>query len=202
MKKISNKYKKFLNFPTTLVVFSVIGLLASAAISIEKVRLLKNPDVDLSCGLNPVYSCASVITSEQASIFGLSNEIMGIAFFGGTLALGLALISGAKLATWLHKLFWLGLLGSMFMVIWFFYQSVYNINALCLYCTVVWFSTWLIFVFYSRWLLTSKIITTHGQLKKVSDTFIKYAWSIWFIGVATFVILILNHFWYYYGQYF
>jgi uncharacterized membrane protein len=173
------------------------------AIAVEKVHLLENPGADLSCTINPVYSCQSVITSDQASIIGIPNELIGIAFFGGLLALGLATLAGAKYKSWLHKLTWLGLLGSMVVVFWFFYQSVYNINALCIYCTTVWFATWTLFVGYSWWILDRKIVKLPKQLEFL-DVFKdkKNSILLWFLVIVFLVFLVLNNFWYYYGQYF
>lgn len=195
-------FKKVSKYSILFITFSVIGLVASMAIAVEKIHLLETPGADLSCTINPVYSCSSVITSDQASILGISNEIIGIAFFGGVLALGLATLAGAKYEKWLHKLTWLGLAGSMAVVIWFFYQSVYNINALCIYCSIVWFSTWSLFALYSWWLLDRKIITLANNFKFLTAFKNKKNVALlWFLLISIFVFLVLNHFWYYYGQY-
>ncbi len=203
MKVKLTKFKKQLwTFPYFMLFFSIIGLVASAVISIEKTHLLKNPEASLSCSINPVYSCQSVILSDQASIFGFSNELIGIAFFGGMIALSIGMIARAKYDKWLHFLIWLGLLSSMGMVIWFFYQSVFNLSALCIYCSTVWFATWTLFVGYSRWLLTNKVFNTPKKYDIARNIFIKYAPLVWFSVILLFVVVILNHFWYYYGQYF
>ena len=185
-----------------MIALSVIGLAASATISIEKTHLLQNPQTDLSCSINPVYSCQNVITSDQASIFGFSNELIGIAFFGGTLALGLGLLSGAKYSAWLHKLTLLGLLASMGVVIWFFYESVFVINAVCIYCSTVWLATWSLLVRYSVWLITSKTLAVPKKYRIYTEAITRYALAIWALLITVFAGLILNHFWYYYGQYF
>jgi uncharacterized membrane protein len=194
--------KKAWNFPSFMAIFSSIGLLASVILSAEKTHILQNPEAELLCDINPIYSCQSVALSDQASIFGFSNELIGIAFFGGMLALALGLLAGAQYKKWLHVLAWLGLAGSMGMVVWFFYQSVYVINALCVYCSLVWFATWSLFVGYSRWLLKEKIVALPKQLQFIQKALFEYPVVIWFTLVILFATLILNHFWYYYGQYF
>jgi uncharacterized membrane protein len=200
---IIKAWKKLHKFPLFFVTFSAAGLLASTAIVVEKIHLLEDPNAQLSCTINPVYSCQSVILSEQSSALGIPNEIIGVAFFGGVLALGIAMIAGAKYKNWLHFLTWLGLAGSMGMVIWFFYQSVYNINALCIYCSIVWFSTWTLFSGYSWWLLDRDIVKLPKSisfLKMFADK--KNVVATWFLLIFTFAFLILNHFWYYYNQFF
>ena len=181
---------------------SIVGLVPSFILAIEKIHLLEDPEAQLSCSINPVYSCQNVILSDQASVFGFSNEFIGIAFFGGFLALSLVLVSGGRFAQWLHQLAWLGLAGSMGFVIWFFYQSVYNINALCMYCSIVWFATWTLFIVYSRYLLTEKIVKPPKRYASLTRMFIHLAPVVWIGLIIVFAGLILNHFWYYYGQYF
>ncbi len=189
-------------FPVFFMLFSALGLAGSFILAVEHEHLLKNPDATLNCTINPVYSCQSVITSDQASILGFSNEYIGIALFGGLLAIGFTMLAGAQFKPWLYKLVWLALIGAMGMVFWFFYQSVYTINALCIYCSSVWFASWSLFVGYTRWLLKEKIIKTPKPYTKHAELFIQNAPLIWFLLVALFAGLILNHFWYYYGQYF
>jgi uncharacterized membrane protein len=203
MKKQIKKIKKLVwKFPIFIILFSIIGLAASMMISIEKTHLLINPEAELSCTINPIYSCQSVILSNQASIFGFSNELIGIAFFGGMLALGLGMLANAKYNRWLHQLAWAGLLASMGVVIWFFYQSVYNINALCIYCSIVWFSTWTLFVGYTNWLITSSTINIPKKYKGLASYFVQYSQLIWLALIFVFAGLVLHHFWYFYGQYF
>lgn len=194
--------KQLKTFPVFFIVFSLLALAASAMIAIEKEHLLKNPDANLACSINPVYSCSSVITSPQANILGFSNEYLGIALYGGLIAIGFTLLAGAKYKPWLYQLIWLALLGSMGVVIWFFYQSVYTIGALCIYCSTVWFSTWTLFIGYSRWLVNKKFIKIPKQYQHYAQAFAQNAPLIWFLFILLIAGLILEHFWYYYGQYF
>ncbi len=194
------RLQKTQGFPIFIAIVSLLGLIVSVALSTEKTHLLKNPRSDLLCDLNPVYSCKSVILSQQASIFGFSNELLGIAFFAGILALAIGLLAGAEYKLWLHKLVWFGLLGSMASVFWFFYQSVYVIGALCIYCSSVWLITWLLFIRYSHWLLAKKLIQPSKKLTKLYNYFVKYPVTVWLFVILLFIALILNHFWYYYGN--
>jgi hypothetical protein len=64
-------------FPVFLIVFGAFGLFASGAIAVEKEHLLKNPETELVCNLNPIYSCSNVFLSKQSQAFGVSNELSG-----------------------------------------------------------------------------------------------------------------------------
>ena len=194
--------KALWTFPVFMAASSALGMIASAILSIEKTRLLENPAVELLCDINPVYSCRSVALSEQASVFGFSNELIGIAYFAGMLALALGMIAGATYKKWLHMLAWLGLGASMAIVVWFLYQSVYVINALCIYCSIVWIATWTLFVGYSRWLINANLIPIPKKARIVRTIVNDYPVALWFIGVAIAATLILSHFWYFYNSYF
>lgn len=182
-----------------LIIGSSIGLLAAIILMVEKIHLLKQPAASLSCDLNPIIACGSVINTWQANAFGFPNPIIGIAGFAIVLTVGLALLAGAQFKRW----FWLGLQsGTLFGVLfihWLFYQSVYSINALCPYCMVVWIVTIPIFVYTLLWNLRAGHITTPRILRPTVD-FLKInhlgVVILWYFAILA---LILNHFWYFFG---
>lgn len=189
-------------FSVVLVLASALGMSASAVLAIEKEHLLKNPGESLACDINPVYSCGSVIMTKQASIFGFSNEIFGIMMFAALLSLGVTMLAGGKYKPWLWKIFAGAITLAMGAMLWFFYQSVYQIGALCIYCSIVWFSTWTIANFGLAWCYDNGYIRIPSSLKKLADYLRKNTVGVWLTFILVIVGLILNHFWYYYGQYF
>ena len=66
------------SLPYILIIGSIIGFLASFVLTLDVIKLMANPDVELPCNLNPFISCTSVATSEQASVFGFPNSLLGI----------------------------------------------------------------------------------------------------------------------------
>lgn len=202
MNKVKKWIKSLQKFPLVLVIFGLIGLSASIAIAAEKEHLLNNPGTDLPCNLNPIYSCSNVFMSEQSHILGVSNEYLGIAVFGALIALGVVLLAGATLKKWFWLLFLAGMAGSMAVVFWFFYQSVYVIGSLCIFCSIVWFSTWTITVVGFSWLVDTKQFTVKKQYQPILSALRSYSALIWFLLILSFATLIVRHFWYYYGQYF
>lgn len=152
------------SLPYILIIGSVIGFLASFVLTLDVIKLIANPDVVLPCNLNPFISCTSVATSEQASVFGFPNSLLGITAFAMLFAIGIMLLFGGSNSSLLDKMtgenrarrpLWLlvnlGTLASMIFVMWFFYQSVYNIGSLCIYCMIVWSVTWPIFLYTTIW---------------------------------------------------
>jgi uncharacterized membrane protein len=124
-----------------ILIAGVLGLIASATLTVEKFELLTNPAYVPSCNLNPVVACGSVMTTPQASAFGFPNSLVGIAAFAVVTVTGVLTVAKVPLPRW----YWVGmtfgaLFGAVF-VHWLIFQSLYRIGALCPYCMVVWLAT-------------------------------------------------------------
>jgi len=193
LKKL-NSYSKF---ALVLVLASSIGLAASFILTLEKFSLLKNPVTVLSCDLNPVVSCGSVIQSKQAEAFGFANPLIGLIGFAVIITIGMGILAGAKYKRW----FWLGLesgavLGVLFSH-WLVYQSIFVIQALCPFCIVVWAVVIALLVLVTRFNLQEGNIKPPQVLKGLSRLLVSYPWIVigsWYLIIA---LLILSHFWYY-----
>lgn len=193
------KQRTFLDrlFPYQLVVGGAFGLLAAFVLALEKIHLLTNPGATLSCDINPIISCGSVIITKQAEAFGFPNPHIGLVGFSVVIVVGMALLARASFKRW----FWLGLqLGTIFGVLfvhWLAFQSIYRIGALCPYCLVVWVVTIPLFWY------TTLYNVRHGYLPgKTSNLFqllqrnhfiVLMLWYLSLVG------LIFQHFWDYFG---
>ncbi len=186
--------------PWLLVICGVIGVFASVMITVEKFELIKNPHYQPICDLNPVISCGSVMASKQASTFGFMNTYIGLLGFPVVVTIGMAMLAGAKFKRW----FWLGLqvglsLGLLF-AYWLLFESMYRIRALCPYClsvdvaltTVWWYVT--LWNFYTGNLALPARLRSFGSFVKRHHVDILVFWFLLVVGI------ILQHFWYYFGQ--
>lgn len=197
---VTRKKRSFTDiFPWLLVGGGSLGLLSAIILTIEKVHLLKNPSASLSCDLNPIIACGSVINTPQASAFGFPNPLIGIAGFAIVLTIGMAMLAGARFKRW----FWLGLqFGTIFgvaFVTWLQYQSIYSIGALCPYCMVVWSVTIPIFIYTTLHNLREGHIALPARLSGIKAFISKYHVEIlvtWYVLIA---LAILEHFWYYWS---
>lgn len=115
-----------------------VGLVMAVVLLVEKIALIEDPTYVPSCSLNPVLSCGSVMETPQAAAFGIPNPILGIAGFSAVLALGFAVLAGARMAGWMSVLIQIGVTVAVLFVHWLIGQSLYEIGALCPYCMVVW----------------------------------------------------------------
>lgn len=121
-----------------LVITAVIGALASIALTLDYINMLRDPGYVPSCDINPLVGCGDFLGSDQASAFGFPNVVIGMLTFPVAVAIGLVLLSGARLPRW----FWRGLLGGtafgILFVTWLQHQSFTVFGTLCPYCMVVW----------------------------------------------------------------
>lgn len=169
-----------------LLVTGIIGIFASIELIIQKIAVLKNPDFVPNCDINPVLSCGSVINTEQASLFGFPNPILGVIGFTVVIMFGALLLTGVVLP----KAMWLGLnlgaLAGMVFVIWLVTQSLYVIGALCPWCMVVWSITIPIF-----WQVTTdNLVSKRLSLgKSVSEIIVTLKWIL--VGASYLIIIAL-----------
>ena len=123
-----------------MLVFGIIGLIASFVLSVEEVHLLKNPDAVLSCSINLVLNCGEVMKTGQATAFGFPNMFIGLMGFPVVIMIALLGLSRVAFPRWFAIgmefgiLFWTGF------AYWLFFNSVYVIQILCPWCLIVTFS--------------------------------------------------------------
>jgi len=185
--------------PWLLLIAGIIGLVASFTLSIEKIEVLKNPDYVATCDINPVISCGSVMRSDQAEVFGFPNPFMGLIGFSAVATVGGALLAGARFKRWFWIAFQIGLLFAIGFVHWLFFQTVYRIGALCPYCMVVWSVTIPAFWYTLLYNLRAGNIKTPANWSKTIGFLQRHHLDILIAWYLIIIVLILNHFWYYFG---
>ncbi|PLS31162.1 Vitamin K epoxide reductase [Bifidobacterium margollesii] len=163
-----------------MLVFSLAALIISLGLSAETLLLARNPGSKLDCDVNSVISCSTVAQSWQAEIIKFGDMSFPNAFFGiaaesvfVTIAvLGLARISVPR---WFAVCTWLGGLAALAYAYWLFTQSVFVINALCLWCLGLMFSTTLQFMTLSHATVTvqnlPRLNGTGSSFRRALDTY-------------------------------
>jgi uncharacterized membrane protein len=171
--EVTNQTWSYRQTAWILVVCGLIGLVAAIELIIQKISVLSDPDFVPNCDINPVLSCGSVINTEQASLFGFPNPVLGVIGFTVVIMFGALLFAGLELP----RSMWLGLnigaLAGMAFVVWLVIQSLYVIGALCPWCMVVWAITIPIF-----WQVTTDNLAS-GRLnfgKSLSEIIVALKW--------------------------
>ena len=148
--------KKLLSmYPKILTLGSLIGLVASFWQVVERIHMLKSPGAELSCNLNPVIDCGSVLDHRLAALFGFPNALLGIVMFTILLVVGLMLLNGIELKKWFWKVFIAVAIMLILFSIWFFATSLYVIGKVCIFCIFIWAVSVPIFLYGMDWLITS-----------------------------------------------
>ena len=180
-------------FPFALIVFGVMGWIASFGLTLERLRVASNPDYATSCDISPFISCKSVMLSEQAALLGFPNPLIGIAAFFAPIVVGFAIFAGAKFAPWFWNLFLVGHVFALGFVFWLFSQSVFSIGSLCLYCMVAWAAT--IPLLWS--ILGHNLKEGFLWIKAMpaGEFVYEWAWVITILNYLAMITVIIVHFW-------
>ncbi len=180
-----------------LAICGFLGLIAASVLMLEKMAVLKDPNYQPSCNLNPVISCGSVMQTEQADAFGLSNSIVGIAGFAAVTAIGFAIIAGAQFKRWFWRCILAGSTFGMAFSMWLFFQGVYNIGAVCPYCALIWVVTIVQFVYVLYFCVEAGHVPVPARIRKPVDFLKRHHGDVLFVWFLAIILMILTHFWYY-----
>jgi uncharacterized membrane protein len=189
--------KPVIQYPLTailLIVAGVVGFYGSFKLVVEKYELLENPTKGLACDINPFVSCSTVIDSWQSHLFGFPNPILGVAGFVAPIAVGVALLAGAKFARWFWIAFNAGLFLAWAFVTFLFIQTVFFIGALCPWCMLVWTATIPMFWVFTVWNLANGKLTRSTTLQRRMRVFLPYSWVLPVVNYLVIVIIIIQHF--------
>ncbi|MEU7965953.1 vitamin K epoxide reductase family protein [Streptomyces sp. NPDC049097] len=141
-------------FALLLVITGAAGLLAAWVITIDKFKILEGKvsgkTFTPSCSINPIVSCGSVMESKQAAAFGFPNPMLGLVCYGIVICVGMSLLARTRFPRWYWLTFNFGTLFGVGFVTWLQFESLYRINALCLWCSLAWVATITMF-----WYVTS-----------------------------------------------
>lgn len=178
----------------TMLIFGIIGLVVSFILSIEEFRLLKNPDIILSCSINAVMNCSEVMKTWQASVFGFPNMFIGLMAFPVVITTAVVALCGATLP----RRFWLAVLVSFALgtafAYWLFFNSVYAIQILCPWCLVITFTMTILLELALRYNLRQNTFNLGKKANAAVQNFLdrdldKLAAAIWLVILALLVFL-------------
>ncbi|MEU1308498.1 vitamin K epoxide reductase family protein [Streptomyces cinnamoneus] len=181
-------------FALLLVITGAMGLLASWVITLDKFKLLEDPNFVPGCSLNPIVSCGNIMSSEQAKAFGFPNPMLGLVAYGVIIAVGMGLLAGARYRRW----YWLGMeAGCLFgvgFVTWLQYQSLYVIGSLCLWCCLAWVATIVMFWYVTVQNLRHGFIPAPEGLKR---GILEFHWVVPVLWIGVIGMLILTKWWWF-----
>ncbi|MBF9067246.1 vitamin K epoxide reductase family protein [Streptacidiphilus fuscans] len=182
-----------------LLIAGAFALAAATQLTLDKIKILENPNYSPSCNINPIISCGSVMRTWQASAFGFPNSLIGLGAFAVVVTIGVVALTGARLPRW----FWLGLqAGTLFglgMICWLIGQTLYSIGAVCPYCMVVWVTTILLCWYTTVHNLRTGVIPSSDRARARLASAAGWYWLVPVACYLVIALLVLNRFWYYWS---
>ncbi len=198
MRSILSFFKRDTESPygayVVMLVAAIIAFIAAFVLSVEKLEVIKNPDAILSCSINVVVNCASVMKTWQAELFGFPNSYIGVAGFAVVAAVAMGGLLGNRYSrsylVTAQVFYGLGLIFAY----WLLFQSVFVIQVLCPWCLIVTAMTTLVF----EALLRINLRANNFGLKKglnqrvqsfLDKDFDKLIVASWLVAMAVIVVL-------------
>lgn len=121
-----------------LIVAGLAGLLGAFSLSVDKVELLSDPQLQLGCDLNPFLTCSGAMDSAQGEAFGFPNPFLGLMAFPAPIIMGALTLGRVAMPRWVWTVFSIGVLGGLVFVLWLAQQSIFVLGFVCPWCFLVW----------------------------------------------------------------
>jgi uncharacterized membrane protein len=171
-----------------LVVAGALGLLAAFELTLEKILTRSDPGYVPACNVGVLVGCSVNLGSDQGSVFGFPNPLIGLMAWPVVITTGMAILAGARFARW----YWIGLnvgvAGALAFVIWLIAQSIYVLDVLCPWCMLTWAVTIPVF-----WVVTLRnvregVIPASERVRRIAGTLMGW---VAVITIACYAVVIL-----------
>jgi len=129
----------------TMLVSSVLSLVASFVLSMDALRLAEDPNADLGCNINAVISCGTVANSWQSSLLGFPNAFLGLITEPVVITIAVASLARVSFPRWFMVAAQVVYTVGLVFAYWLFYEAMFDIGALCPWCLLVTLATTLVF---------------------------------------------------------
>lgn len=129
----------------TMLVSSVLSLVASFVLSVDALKLAEDPNTALGCNINSVISCGTVAAAWQSQVFGLPNAFLGLISEPVVITIAVAALAGVRFPRWFMVTAQVFYTIGLVFAYWLFHQAMFEIGALCPWCLLVTLATTLVF---------------------------------------------------------
>ncbi len=175
---VTGAERRGIGFALMMVVTGLVGWFASFELLTEYLKTLENSEYDPNCNISVLVTCGPNMASDQGSLFGFPNPILGVSAFIIPIVLGVAILAGSRFPVWFWRLYQVGLLLGYIFVCWLQYQSIFNIHTLCPWCMVV----WVIMIPLWWWSLARQMAVGHlgtsNRVKRAGKALLQWTWVI------------------------
>jgi len=158
---------------TSMLVGSILSLIASFVLSAEVLQLAKNPDAVLSCSVNIVLNCATVAQHPTNELFGFPNSFLGMMAEPVVITVAIAGLAGVAFP---RRFMFAAQIGYTlgFIFAWYLFAiSFFVIQALCPWCLLVTLTTTFVFFAITRYNIRENNLYLSSKISKVAHRFIE-----------------------------
>jgi uncharacterized membrane protein len=120
-----------------LIVTGALGWWAAFSLTLDKIAVLKDPTPCWTATSAPWCSAARTSHRGRARCSDSRIRSSGSAGSSPPIAVGVALLAGARFAGWFWIAFNVGIAGAIAFVIWLISQSIFVLGTLCPWCMLV-----------------------------------------------------------------
>jgi uncharacterized membrane protein len=195
-KKGKNEKRTRLIIFGLMLIFSICALIAAFELSIDEIQKLQNPNAVLSCSINIVLNCSTVMQTWQSHVFGFPNMFLGLMAFPVLMTIAVLGLSGVKFPRWFLISSNIVLILGLIFSYWLFFNSVYVIQVLCPWCLLVTTSTTVMSAAYLHFNLKENTFKLKDELNKRIQYFLSsgYHQMIVLAWIALMVVLVFMKF--------
>jgi len=173
----------------SMLVGSILSLIAAFVLSVEAIQLAKNPGADLSCSVNLVLNCATVALHPSAEMLGFPNSFLGMIAEPVVITVAIAGLAGIKFPRrfmqWAQVGYTLGLVYALYL----FGISFFIIQALCPWCLLVTLTTLLVWFSITRYNIREKNLPLSKSMqRKLSDFIAKDYDKVVILGLIVVIV--------------
>ncbi len=178
---------------TSMLIGSILSLMASFVLSQEAIQLAKNPDAALSCSVNIVLNCATVANHPTASMFGFPNSFFGMMAEPVVITVAIAGLAGVRFPRKFLYVAEIGYTIGLLYALLLFGISFFVIQALCPWCLLVTLTTILVWFAMTRYNIRENNLYLPKKLQSKLHTYIEkdYDKLVMFGLIAALIVAIL-----------
>ena len=189
--------KRYRNVTFGLMLAAGIAALGAAfTLTVEKFHLYEDPNAVLSCSINIVLNCSTVMQSWQSHVFGFPNMLIGLVAFPVIIAIATLGLSGVKFPRWFLIAASIVLFMGTLFSYWLFFQSIYAIQVLCPWCLIVTTSTTIMLASFLHFNLKGNTYKLKDEINKPIQRFLDggYHQMVVLSWIALMVVLVFLKF--------
>jgi uncharacterized membrane protein len=180
----------------SMLVGSILSLIASLVLSIDALELAKNPNAILSCSVNVVINCATVNLHPTAFLFGFPNSFIGLMTEPVVITVAVAGLSGILFPRFFMAAAQVGYTLGFIFALYLFGVSFFVIGALCPWCLLVTVTTTLVWFSITRYNIREKNLYLPKKLQKNLGKFISKDYdklAMWSLIVLLVVMILVKY---------